>query len=81
MPLQTLTDTERARMREWLENWRHVGPILEAERWQHVSSLTDDGAWVESTGLLQAWAPEMTGDGGEGLRLQQRVFARWPRRP
>lgn len=71
-----LTDDEKTRMRRWLENWRRVGPLLEDERRQRVAALTDDGAWRESQGLLQGWEPGMTGDAGEGLRLQQAVFGR-----
>jgi hypothetical protein len=75
-----LTDVEKARMRQWLENWHRVGPLLEQERRQRVAALTDDEAWRESQGLLQGWEPAMTGDAGEGLRLHQAVFGRWNRR-
>jgi hypothetical protein len=75
--LRTLPDDEKACMRRWVENWRHVGPMLDDERRQRLAALTDEGAWLESQGLLQSWEPTMTGDAGEGLRLQQAVFVRW----
>jgi hypothetical protein len=75
-PLRQLSEDERAQMRQWLRNWEIVGPMLEQERWDRVAALTDDEAWQESEGLLQAWEPDMLGDEGEGLELQQRVFAR-----
>ena len=71
-----LTDVEKTQMRQWLENWRRVGPLLEEERRQRVAALTDDEAWRESQGLLGWWDPAMTGDAGEGLLLQQAVFGR-----
>lgn len=69
-----LNEEEREQMRQWLANWRRVGPILEAERRARIAALTDDEAWNESQDLLQAWQSEMTGDGAEGLLLQQNVF-------
>ncbi len=74
--LRTLDEHEREQMRRWLENWQRVGPLLEAERRERVAALTGDDAWDESQELFQAWQPEMTGDAGEGLLLQQDVFAR-----
>ena len=73
----SLSDEEKGQMRQWLENWRSVGPLLERERRQRVAALTDDEAWRESQGLLEWWDPTMTGDAGEGLLLQQAAFARW----
>ena len=76
-----LTPEERAQMKQWLENWKHVGPILEEERWTRVRALTDEAAWREAYGLLQWWQREWQGDGGEGLLLQQDVFRRGSRPP
>lgn len=73
---RTLDAPEREQMRRWLENWERVGPLLEAERRERVAALTDAGAWNEAQALLQAWQPDMAGDAGEGLLLQQDVFAR-----
>lgn len=74
--LRVLDEHERQQTRRWLDNWRRVGPVLDRERWQRVAALTDDEAWAESTGLLQQWTPDMGGDAGEGLLLQQDVFGR-----
>jgi hypothetical protein len=71
-----LTEEERAQMRQWLRNWEIAGPMLDQERWDRVAALTGDEAWEESESLLQAWEPDMLGDEGAGLELQQRVFAR-----
>jgi hypothetical protein len=76
---RTMTADERELTRRWLKNWERVGPLLEAERWRRVAALTDEEAWAESQGLFQFWQPGMDGDAGEGLLLQQDVFARWRR--
>jgi hypothetical protein len=69
---------QRDRMRRWLDDWAHVGRVLEAERWARLRTLTDDQAWNEAVGLLSAWEPDAAGDAGEGLLLVRDVFARWP---
>jgi hypothetical protein len=73
-----LTPDEREQMKQWLDNWSRVGPILEAERCARVQALTDDEAWQEAQGLLAAWNAGTPGDAGEGLLLHQDVFAKWP---
>lgn len=78
--LRLLTEEERELTRQWLDNWCRLGPLLEAERWQRVAALTDDEAWQESQGLFLGRQPDMSGDAGEGLILQQIVFARWRQR-
>ena len=75
-----MTPDERAQMKQWLDNWARVSPILEAERWARLSALTDAETWAESQDLLAAWEPDLPGDAGEGLLLHQDLFARWPRR-
>ena len=63
-------------MRKWLETWREAGRLLDEERCQRIRSLTDDDAWEQTESLFKMWEPGMTGDAGEGLRLQQELFAR-----
>jgi hypothetical protein len=66
----------RAQMKRWLENWKHVGPILEAERWARLAAMTDEEAQRASLLVLELWQPDWHGDDGEELLLHQRVFAR-----
>ena len=73
---RALTGDERQQMRRWLETWREAGVLLDEERWQRVRSLTDDEAWEQTESLFEMWEPGMSGDAGEGLVLQQNVFAR-----
>jgi hypothetical protein len=74
--LRSLSDDEREQMRQWLQTWQRAGQWLERERAEHLAALTDDAAWDDSLSLFAEWEPGMTGDDGEGLLLQQQVFAR-----
>ncbi len=66
----------RAQHKQWLENWRRVGPILEAERWERLRTMTDEEAQRATQWVLELWQPDWVGDDGEELLLHQRVFAR-----
>jgi len=66
----------RADAKRWLENWKRVGPILEAERWERLAAMTDEEAQRSSRLVLELWQPDWHGDDGEELLLHQRVFAR-----
>lgn len=66
----------RAQNKRWLDNWRRVGPILEAERWERLRSMTDEEAQTATRQLLELWQPDWPTDDGEELLLHQRVFAR-----
>jgi hypothetical protein len=60
------TEEARAQMRQWLENWRHVGAILEQERIDRMRALTDaDAARIACD--LWRFAQPGRGDDGEGL--------------
>ena len=67
-------------MKQWLDNWARVGPILEAERWARVRALTDADAAGDAMRLWELWQPDWPTDEGDELLLHQRVFARAPRR-
>jgi hypothetical protein len=66
----------RVAMKEWVENWKRVGPILEAERWDRLRTMTDAEAQQASQLVLELWQSDWRGDDGEELLLHQRVFAR-----
>jgi hypothetical protein len=71
-----LTAEEKAQMRQWLENWRVAGPLLEEERWERLRTMTEDEAQLATRRVLELWQPDWPGDNGEGLLLLQRVVAR-----
>ena len=62
-------------MKQWLDNWRRVGPLLEQERWDRLAAMTDEEARRVTGHVLDLWQPGWTGDDGEELLLHQRVFA------
>ena len=66
----------RVQTKQWLDNWKRVGPILEAERWARLAAMTDADAARASLLVLELWQPDWHGDDGEELLLHQRVFAR-----
>ncbi|OFW19026.1 MAG: hypothetical protein A3G21_04840 [Acidobacteria bacterium RIFCSPLOWO2_12_FULL_66_21] len=71
---------EREQMRQWLDNWARVGPILERDRWDALRTMTDEEARAAARRLFELWQPDWPTDEGEALLLHQRVFARAGRR-
>lgn len=72
---------DRVEMKRWLDDWAQAGPRLERERWKELSAMTDEDARRIAGQVLALWQPEWPTDEGEGLLLQQRVFARARRTP
>ena len=70
------TETARAQMKQWLENWSRVGPMLDAERWERLRALTTEEAQEVTRRVLELWQSDWKSDDGEELLLHQRVFAR-----
>ena len=66
----------RAQMKRWLNTWAWVGPILDRERWARVRALTAEECQISTRRVWELWQPDWPTDEGEGLLLQQRVFAR-----
>jgi hypothetical protein len=69
-------DEARVQMKQWLDNWKRVGPMLDEERWARLLSMTAEEAQVATRRALELWQPDWTSDDGEELLLHQRVFAR-----
>ena len=61
-----LTPEERAGLKQWLENWRIAGPVLEAERAARVAALTDQEA---SRMALDLWRLAIPGRGDQAAGL------------
>ena len=66
----------RAQMKQWVEQWARVGPILEQERWDRLAAMTDEEAREAAVQVLSFWSPDWPTRDGEELLLHQRVFAR-----
>jgi hypothetical protein len=65
-----------ARAREWRENWKHAGEVLEAERWQRLAGLAQADRARMVLDLLTLWRPGVPGDDAEALVIVQRAFGR-----
>jgi hypothetical protein len=79
LPLSTdaaLDATTRRQLRQWLDTWKRVGPILDAERWERLRAMTEAEAQHASQLVLELWQPDWHGDDGAELLLHQRAFAR-----
>ena len=70
-----LTEEAKAEMRQWVDRWKVVGPLLDAERWARLRATSDDDLRRQSLDLLALWQPGVAGDDGEAIVLQQRAFA------
>lgn len=73
-------DVTRAAMKRWVDNWKRVGPILDAERWNRLTVMTDQQRAIMTLDLLSLWQPDRPGDDAGALIRVQRVFALWRRK-
>lgn len=74
------TPGERADMKRWLDSWALASERLEQERWERLALMTAEECRVATRQVWELWRPDWPTDEGEGLLLQQRVFARARRR-
>ncbi|MGH8706217.1 MAG: hypothetical protein ACREUO_12470 [Burkholderiales bacterium] len=68
-------------MRKWIENWRRVGPELEAIRRRELQAMTDDDVRRYVSDLFTGPYPDdLPPRRTSGLVEQQRWFALWHQR-
>ncbi len=73
-------DTEmRVQMKRWLDNWKRVGPILEASRVEGLRRLTEDEAARIARDLLWPMVPPGGGDDAEGIAPMKDALRRLAR--
>ena len=65
--MRPFDDQARAQMKLWVENWKRVGPILEAQRTADLRRLDERGAARIAVESLRVDQPITHGDAGEGL--------------
>jgi len=70
-----LTDDERAQMRQWLDNWRVTGELLERERVERMRALTEAEA-ARIACDLWLFARSGGGDDAEGLLPMKRLLSK-----
>lgn len=72
-----ISDAEREQMRQWVEQWRYAGPILDDFKTRELRAMTEEEARASAEGLLAMmpsphdWTAEPE---GSGLVEQQRWF-------
>ena len=67
----------RAATKRWLENWKRVGPLLDAERWRRLRAMRTGQRASMTLDLLSLWQPDRPGDDADALIRVQRAFALW----
>lgn len=72
-----LSAEERSQMRQWLDNWRVTGPVLEQERVARIRALSDADAARMALDLWEFARPE-GGDDGEGILPMRRALQKLP---
>ena len=75
--MQSFDEQVRAQVRRWAANWKHIGPILEAERWERLTAMTLEQRTVMAVEQLSLYQPDRPGDDGEGLLAIQGIFSKW----
>lgn len=69
-----LTKEDRAKMKQWLDNWSRVGPILDQERWNRLLAMSDEEVDREMFLVLALWQPDWEGDDADEILRHQAVF-------
>jgi len=73
----TIVDDTGAATKRWLENWKRVGPLLDAERWRRLGAMRTGQRASMTLDLLSLWQPDRPGDDADALIRVQRAFALW----
>jgi len=72
------TLSEKEQMRAWVENWKRVGPELEAIKRRELRAMTEEEAFDQAETLTASAADELWIESkraaAEGLIEQQRLF-------
>jgi hypothetical protein len=70
-----MTDEElRVKMKEWVDNWTTLGPILEAERRERVRHSVTRDEFAAFDGMALAALERFPNKPTSGLVEQQRIF-------
>ena len=73
----TIVGDTRAATKRWFENWKRVGPQLDAERWRRLRAMGTGQRARMTLDLLSLWQPDRPGDDADALIRVQRAFALW----
>ncbi|HEX5474080.1 MAG TPA: hypothetical protein VFX12_05390 [Vicinamibacterales bacterium] len=75
-PPPPATSTERAQLKQWLDTWSRVGPLLEQERWARLRAMSREEIDRDVLLVLGSWQTDWTGDNGDELLRHQAVFSK-----
>jgi hypothetical protein len=68
-------------LRQWLDNWARVGPVLEAERTERLRRMTDDEARDLIRAVPALWRRPERDELGAELVTEQHWFMKAARGP
>lgn len=74
-------DEARSAMKRWADEWRRVGPLLDARRVAALRRLTEEDAARIAVELLWPMARVGEGDAGEGLAAMRNALRQLASRP
>jgi len=73
----SIVGNTRAATKRWLENWKRVCPLLDAERWRRLRAMGPGQRASMTLDLLSLSQPDRPGDDADALIRVQRAFALW----
>ena len=74
--MKKMSEEERAQMKEWVERWKRVGPILERIKREELRRFRYEDSWHIADELLEMGCRFGTPRTTTGLVEQQRLFAK-----
>ena len=64
----------KAEMQRWIDRWKWVGPLLDEDRWRRLQRCSEEELTRQALDVLDLWRPDVPGDNGEALVIQQQTF-------
>lgn len=71
------TLSEKEQMRAWVENWKRVGPELEAIKRRELRAMTEEEGTKRALRVMSARVKPRWRDSSSGLIEQQRLFRKF----
>ena len=78
-PTQSWTAEQKTQMREYVERWKQLGPVLDGIRFRELRAMSDNER-IRSLTAIQALRFRRTSDDDSGWVAWQKVRQRWMKR-
>ena len=78
-PTQSWTAEQKTQMREYVERWKQLGPVLDGIRFRELRAMSDNER-IRSLTAIQALCFRRTSDDDSGWVAWQKVRQRWMKR-